>query len=173
MGERREMTDELRLKMAGWIGFDNNSTIDIPPKEYLPKERINPADKECKVEWCAVPNDLIGYYPTYSLRSFTKAENTAAQLLMKEARDDTENKTMLERFEKIREFVRSCVMNAKNNYDLGLMKEEPYKADSGKGMDKVQFGKIPDLYIWPLWNIINRLSGITSGESLGLKLPQQ
>jgi hypothetical protein len=160
MAEKREMTEEIRREMLGWLSFSPDSTIDFAPKDYLPK------NAEGKIE---ARDELLPYFATYQIRSFKKGENILAQKLRAELMADKENKNLFEHFQRMRDLVRPCIMGSRDNFDLGTMKEDTYRPDPQGGMDKAQFDKIPDIYIWPMWGFINRISGITPGESLSLK----
>jgi hypothetical protein len=171
MGERREMTEELRKQLAGYLPFSNEATIDYPPSMYM--KHVAKWDEE-KQEFIdtpefTVPLDLHGYFPTFTLRCFNKGEYTQAHKLMAEIREDKENKNFIDRLPKNRELVRAVVVGFKNMWDLGTMKDTDYVADPSGGCGKALFEKVPDWMITSMLFYVYRLSGITPGEQLSLK----
>jgi hypothetical protein len=158
--EKRVMDEKTRRELAGHLGFSNDSTIDLPPEEYLEKDKDGELD---------VPEDLIGYFPTYTVRSFTKAEKTAYDAIIKESIADTERKNTKEINAKLENLIRSCIMNVKNNFDMGTLQIVPYKPDPSGGMDVDQFDKIKSAYISSISSFILKLSLLLPGEKLSLK----
>lgn len=158
--EKRVMTEDLRRKLAGFISFSNDATIDFPPEEYLEKD---------KDENFTIPQDLHAYFPTYAIRCYTVAENEIARGIIDAVQEDTEHKNIEERFKSIREIVRVVISGWKNNFDLGTLRQIEYKKDPQGGCDKELFEKIPDWQIWPIFSFANKISCITLGEKLSLK----
>lgn len=169
MGERRELTAEERVKLAGYMPFSNDATIEYTPEFFLRKKlgEFDPIKNEfVQSNEYEVPD---GYRPTFILRCFTKAEYDKAQLLLQEARLDKDSIKAAERLPKTKELLRVVVMGWSDLWDLGKMEMLPYKADSAGGCDKELFNKIPDWIFMDLQSYVYRLSGITPGERLSLK----
>jgi hypothetical protein len=160
MAEKRVMTDELQRQLAGFIGFSNESKIDFPPQEYLDK------DESGKLE---IAEDLIGYFPTYTLRGFTKAEKTDYDSIIRETIADKEGVGSKERDDRFKNLARICILGMKNNYDLGLKKNVEYVADPTGGMNAEQFEKIPSGRVQKIIHFISKISLLLPGEKISLK----
>ena len=171
MGERREMTEALRKQLAGHMCLSNDSTTDFPPLLYVKhKQKYN--EKTQEVEEQAeyeIPEDLFGYFPTFTLRSFTKAEYEQSHKISAEIRADKDSTKTHERVPKIRELARAVTMGWTNFWDPGKKEDVVYKADSSGGCDKELFRMVPDGRANEIYTYVCQMSGIFPGEKISLK----
>jgi hypothetical protein len=162
MTNRIELTDEMRVKLAGHLPFSLEATIKYPPSEYIDKY-----EKDGKKVY-VVDESLHNFFPVFELRGFTEAEKIKSESITKEMRADKENLKLDEQIKEIKELVRLAVKGWTHFIDIGTKKEIIYETDAVSGCKKEVFEKVPMGMIWKLYYYVQQLSCITSGEKISL-----
>ena len=171
MAERREMTEELRRELAGHMSFSSEATVEFPPSAYLKhKQKPNEATGEFEdLPEFEIAEDLHGYFPTFVLRSFTKAENDKAERLICELRAEGAKSRTYDLNPKIRELARAATTDWRDFYDPAKKDFVAYKADPQGGCDREIFRLVTDGRVSEIFYYILRMSGIFPGEKLSLR----
>jgi len=135
------MTEEIRQKMLGLLPFDNEATVEFTPAQYegdFPEE----------------------YKPIFIQRGYKEGEMKAVRELLKKL-DKAEDEEMTEQ-------ARISVVGWENLWDVGSMKEIPYKSN-GNGASPEVFNKLPTVVKGALLFNAVRISGLLDLDKLALK----
>jgi hypothetical protein len=168
MGERIEMTDELRKQLAGCLPFSNDATTMYTPEFFLQKK----VDWKDSAKTEIVEGEYVipdGYRPVFEVRCFKKDEYDNAHKIMQEERNDKEHLHTIERLPKIRESIRKVVKGWTDLWDIGKMEQIPFVADADGGADKLLFEKMPDPVLLALQDYVYKISGLKKADYLSLK----
>ena len=149
MSERRELTDEERKKLIGYLPFSKEETIEYTPPAYLVKDEAGAF---------LMPD---GYRPVFTIKPMQKTEYDKAMKIQIEVGQGASTK--LGKQIGIRDIVQESIAGWTDLVDLGKMAEFKFEKTEDC-ISKLPWPLILDIFMYLL-----KVSGLMPGEKLGLK----
>lgn len=150
MSERRELTEEERQNLAGFLPFSKDATIDFIPASFLQKSAAG--------EY-VVPE---GYRPIFTLRTMNKEMYDKTVKIQIEMGQGV---PLIQKQAAIRDIVKSCIVGWSDFIDIGKTPPEEIKHED----TEYKTNMIPWPVVLEIFMFLLKISGLLPGEKLGLK----